>query len=214
MLANRNRSRRAAVVGAAMVAAVGLALLVGLSRCDAGGRAASVRDPAGARNGDAARAAVAAPASVADPASRRSLFGQRNVARRRIAGRVSEAGAPVANARVSLRWAGMEAGMVPPAPIATDAAGRFDLGLWFAERFTVSAAADGKTAAVVEIDLRDPTAAPPPDQLELVLTPCAHKLVGTVSDGSGGPIAGAAVARLRAAPVATAADGAYALCLA
>jgi len=209
LLANRNR--RAAAVGVVAAAAAGLALLVGLSHCAPDRRATAGRDPAGARRGDPARPAAVA---VADPAIHRSLFGQRNVARRRIAGRVSEAGAPVAGARVSLRWAGMEAGMLAPAPVATDAAGRFDLGLWFAERFTVSAAADGKTTAVVEIDLRDPTAAPPPDQLELVLTPCAHKLVGTVSDGSGGPIAGAAVARLRAAPVATAADGAYALCLA
>src|SRR5207253_2134888 len=109
--------------------------------------------------------------------------------------------------------AGIDAGMLPPPAVVTDGEGRFDLGAWFAERFTVTAVADGRTAAVVETDLRDPLAAPPPDQLVLALMPCVHTLVGSVSDGSGGPIAGAVVARRYSVGVATGGDGSYALCL-
>ena len=199
------RTRRVAWVVIAAIACLGVGWL------RHGDRELPKRPPPGAAGvlGAHPQAAV-----NAGGANRRSLYGQRAVAARRIAGRVTEDGKPFPGARVSLRWAGMEADTPPPAPVATDADGRFDLGAWFAERFTVTAVADGKTAAVVETDLRDPTAAPAPDQLELVLTRCLHTLVGTVTDGSGGVITGATVARLRSPGVATAADGSYALCLA
>lgn len=140
-----------------------------------------------------------------------SLYGQRHVARRRIAGRVSFAGKGVAGARVALRWLGMEDGAAVPPLVATDAAGRFDLGAWFAERFVVTAVAEGKTPAVVEVDLRDPEAEP--ERLELVLTACVNVLVGSVVDGSGGPVVGASVARAHSVGAVTAADGTYALCV-
>jgi protocatechuate 3,4-dioxygenase beta subunit len=201
------QTRRTAVAGAVIAAIV--CIVVGWFRH------ADHEPPTPRTAGGVAVRGAHAPIAVnAELASRRSLYGQRNVAARRIAGRVTENGQPFPGARVSLRWAGMEAGTPPPAPVTTDADGRFDLGAWFAERFTVTAAADGKTAAVVETDLRDPTTAPAPDQLELVLTRCLHTLVGTVTDGSGGVITGASVARLRSPGVATAADGSYALCLA
>ncbi len=192
-----------------MLAALACWLLV-RGRCSSGSDAVS-RAPGEVQPLREVRRAAAAGV---DPAKLWSLYGQRNVARRRIAGRVSFEGRPFAGARVSLQWMGMEAGVAVPPGVVSDASGRFDLGAWFAERFVVTAAAEGKTAAVVEVDLRDPVAAPPPDQLELVLTRCEHMLVGTVVDGSGGPIAGASVGQAHAAAVATASDGSYALCLA
>ncbi|MEO7729434.1 MAG: carboxypeptidase regulatory-like domain-containing protein [Kofleriaceae bacterium] len=113
---------------------------------------------------------------------------------------------------MALRWPGAKADLLATAERVTGADGRFDFGSWFAESFTVTAIAAGMAPAVVEIDLRDPTAVPPPDQLELALTPCQHRVVGTVFDGSGGPIAGASVARVRSLGTTTAVDGSYALC--
>jgi len=207
-MTSHRRRAMTAVAAVAAIACIAIALLHRDAR-DTTSHASTTH-----RSTSSIRSTPAGAAEVAEYAKRRSLFGQRDVALRRIAGRVTLAGKPFANARVALRWAGIEAGIAPPAPVATDAEGRFDLGAWFAERFTVTATADGLTPAVVETDLRDPTAVPAPDQLELALTPCTHTLVGSVSDGSGGPVAGAAVARVHSVGVATAADGRYALCLA
>ncbi len=194
---------------AALLAAVACLLLV-RGRCGSGAGDAVSRAPGETqRRGEVRRASAAV-----DPGTRWSLYGQRDVVRRRSAGRVSFEGRPFAGARVSLRWTGMEAGAAVPPAVVSDASGRLDLGAWFAERFVVTAAAEGKTAAVAEADLRDPVAAPPPDQLELALTRCEHTLVGTVVDGSGGPIAGVSVGRAHSVAAVTASDGSYALCLA
>jgi len=161
-------------------------------------------------------AAVAASppmlARSAGHAISQSPSGQRNVATRRIAGRVVAGGKPFGRARVALRWPGAKPELLATADRVTDPAGRFDFGPWFAERFTVTAVAAGMAPTVVETDLRDPTAAPPPDQLELELAPCRDRVVGTVFDGSGGAIAGASIARERSLGATSAADGSYALC--
>jgi hypothetical protein len=155
--------------------------------------------------------------TLARPSGReisQSPSGQRNVGYRRIAGRVTASGKPYAGAHVALRWPGAKTELLATADRTTDKDGHFDFGPWFAERFTVTAVAGGMSPAVVDIDLRDPTAAPPPDQLELELTPCGHRVFGTVFDGSGGPIVGASVTRERSLGTTTGADGTYSLCVA
>jgi hypothetical protein len=166
--------RKRGVIVTVVLAALACLLLV-RGRCSPGSGDAASPSPGGVqRPAERGRATAAV-----DPGTRWSLYGQRNVARRRIAGRVSFEGRPFARARVSLRWLGMEAGVAVPPVVVSDASGRFDLGAWFAERFVVTAAAEAKTAAVVEGDLRGPIAVPPPDQL--VLARCEHALVGSTA---------------------------------
>ena len=98
-----SRRKRGAVVTAVLAALVCVVVLRG--RCSSGagdaapGAAGELRWPGGPRR----------PAAVVDPGRLWSLYGQRNVARRRIAGQVRFEGRPFAGARVSLRWLGMEA---------------------------------------------------------------------------------------------------------
>ncbi|HEY1584650.1 MAG TPA: carboxypeptidase-like regulatory domain-containing protein, partial [Polyangia bacterium] len=144
-----------------------------------------------------------------------SWFGQRGAPLRRIAGRVTFAGAPVANATVELASDLTDAGLFRPAKRRTGSDGLFDFGTQPPAKFSVAATADERSPAIVEIDTRDPRSAA--ERLELQLGGCESQLFGHVNDSSGGPIAGAqlCLAPPRAsACIATDPAGAYKLCLA
>jgi RNA polymerase sigma-70 factor (ECF subfamily) len=143
-----------------------------------------------------------------------SWFGQRGAPVRRIAGRVTFAGAPVANAAVELDSELTDARLIAPPRRTTGSDGRFDFGPQPPAKFSIAATAEGRSPAIVEADTRDPTAAS--ERLELRLGGCDSELFGHVSDSSGGPIAGARVclAPPRAsACVETDTSGAYKTCL-
>ncbi len=147
---------------------------------------------------------------------------QQDIAPRRIAGRVTYRGAPVAGATVELASLASESGAVRPPRIVTDARGAFDFGPWPAMTFSVRASAPHRASATLEVDLRVPGARPAPDHLELSLGACNSAIYGTVRDASGGPIAGARVAELPRGPqtvpggpgVVSDDRGAYELCVA
>jgi RNA polymerase sigma factor (sigma-70 family) len=127
---------------------------------------------------------------------------QRGLEPRRVAGRVvSLEGAPISGASVELASVASAAGLVEGPRAVTNAAGEFDFGPQAAMTYTVSASAPQRTGAVQSVDLRDPTARPRPDQIELRLGPCDAAMVGSVRDASGGPIAAARVAWLPAGQV-------------
>ncbi|HEX8952801.1 MAG TPA: sigma-70 family RNA polymerase sigma factor, partial [Polyangia bacterium] len=143
-----------------------------------------------------------------------SWFGQRGAPLRRIAGLVTFAGAPVANATVELASELTDAGLLRPAKLRTSDDGRFDFGTQPPAVFSVAATAEGRSAAILEVDTRDPRSAA--ERLELRLGGCESALSGHVSDSSGGPIVGALVclAPPRAsACMSTDATGAYRTCL-
>lgn len=143
-------------------------------------------------------------------------LGQPGLEARRVAGRVVHQGSPVAGATVRLEATGRLRDAVPPAVLTSGPDGAFDFGPQPAIEIAVWASAPGRAPGGSVVDLRDPTAAPEPDRLELVLGECAQTVFGTVHD-RGGPIAGAALrARTRAAGFALAVtgdDGGYQLCL-
>lgn len=127
---------------------------------------------------------------------------------------VGEDGAPIAGATVRLSNMYMLAGFMPHAAKQTDASGRFDFGALPAASYSVTAERPKLTAAAVQVDLRDPRRFPASDQLRLVLHPCAASIHGVVADASGGPVAGALVARgTTRAGVQTDEAGAYELCV-
>jgi RNA polymerase sigma factor (sigma-70 family) len=148
---------------------------------------------------------------------------QRGLEPRRVAGRVvSLEGAPIEGASVELASVATAAGVVEGPRAVTNAAGRFDFGPQAAMTYAVSASASGWTGAVHSVDLRDPTARPRPDEIELRLGPCDAAMVGSVRDASGGPIAAARVAWVPAgrvdaiitgAAVETDLAGAFELCV-
>jgi RNA polymerase sigma factor (sigma-70 family) len=143
-----------------------------------------------------------------------SWFGQRGAPLRRIAGLVTFAGAPVANATVELASELTDAGLLRPTRIRTKDDGRFDFGTQPPAVFSVAATAEARSAAIVEVDTRDPRSAA--ERLELRLGGCESALSGHVSDSSGGPIVGAQVclAPPRAsACMQTDSTGAYRTCL-
>ncbi len=113
--------------------------------------------------------------------------------RRRVAGRVIFAGAPVAGATVRLERSWNRLLGMPGLVRTTGSDGRFDFGPQPAHPGGVVASAPGKTAAVLWLELEDPGLTPPPDQLELELTPCDTVAHGHVRDASGGVIVGARV---------------------
>ncbi|HUS67939.1 MAG TPA: carboxypeptidase regulatory-like domain-containing protein [Kofleriaceae bacterium] len=135
---------------------------------------------------------------------------------RRVAGTVTYRGAPVAGATVRLQLDADLRGAVAPDELVTGADGRFDFGPRLAATTRVSATAEGRAPAGVRIDLRDPSLAPPPDQLVLALGDCDRTAEGGVHD-AGGPIAGATVLAGSDAAVALAttdAAGVYRMCVA
>src|SRR5262249_14113900 len=101
-----------------------------------------------------------------------------------------------------------------PAKMRTTDDGRFDFGTQPPAKFSVAATAEGRSAAIVEVDTRDPRSGA--ERIELRLGGCESVLVGHVSDASGGPIAGAQVclAPPRASACVSADEsGAYHTCL-
>jgi hypothetical protein len=164
----------------------------------------------------AAPSATPTVAGVAVP----SWFGQRGAAIRRVAGRVTFAGEPVANATVELASELTDAGLLPKPKRRTAADGKFDFGSQPPAKFTVAASADGKSPAIIELDARDPSTAT--DAIELRLGGCESSLFGHVNDASGGAIAAAQVCIVGESgfqptrPVAcSSADGsgAYSICI-
>jgi hypothetical protein len=143
-----------------------------------------------------------------------SWFGQRGASVRRVAGRVTFDGSPVADATVELASSLSDAGVIPVKRRTTSADGRFDFGVQAPAKFSVAANAAGRAPAIVEVDTRDPTSAT--EHLELSLTSCDCTVFGNVNDASGGPIAAARVclAPPRSSACVTAdAKGAYSICL-
>ena len=132
---------------------------------------------------------------------------------RLIAGRVTFQGKPVANAVVELHDELSKAGVRPALERRSNADGRFDFGLQLPAPYDVVASAAGKTAAIVHIEVADPTLKPPAHQLELSLGACAASVSGTVFDASGGTIAHARVRREGLAGAETDEKGAFELCL-
>ncbi|MGZ3428959.1 MAG: carboxypeptidase regulatory-like domain-containing protein, partial [Polyangia bacterium] len=164
----------------------------------------------------AAPTSTATVAGVAVP----SWFGQRGAPIRRIAGRVTFGGEPVANATVELASELTDSGLLPKPKRRTAADGKFDFGSQPPAKFTVAATADGRSPAIVELDARNPSTAT--DAVELRLGGCESSLFGHVNDASGGPVSAAQVCIVGTAafmptrPVAcSTADGsgAYSLCL-
>ena len=86
---------------------------------------------------------------------------------RRITGIVTFAGAPVANATVELASELTDTGLLRPAKIRTRDDGRFDFGTQPPAKFSVAATAEGRSAAIAEVDTRDPRSAA--ERLELRL---------------------------------------------
>jgi uncharacterized GH25 family protein len=141
---------------------------------------------------------------------------QRGVGLRRVAGVVLMDGKPVAGASVGLASkAAMTGGREPR--VVSDENGRFDFGPQLATTYVVAAEMPHVTGAIETIDLRDPTRAPPPDQLQLVLHPCTASVHGKVTDTSQAPIAPARISRgdgdLAIGGVESSADGSYELCI-
>jgi uncharacterized GH25 family protein len=121
---------------------------------------------------------------------------QPDVKPRRIAGKVTFRGQPVAGATVELASLASESGLVAAPRRTTTRSGDFDFGTQPVLSWSVRATAPGKSATSVDVDLRDPSARPAPDRLELELGACSSAMFGTIRDASGGPIASAQIARL------------------
>ena len=104
--------------------------------------------------------------------------------------------------------------MVRPVKVRTGTDGKFDFGTQPPAKFSVSATAEKRSPAIVEVDTRNPTSAA--ERLELRLGGCESALFGHVNDAAGGPIAGAQVClappRASACVVADG-GGAYTMCL-
>ncbi|MBL0215816.1 MAG: carboxypeptidase regulatory-like domain-containing protein [Myxococcales bacterium] len=149
---------------------------------------------------------IAAPAANEVP----RWFAQANVPAKRIAGIVTFQGARVAGVEVRLTSRLTRAGRSQEV-VRTDATGAFDLGAHPAAVYTVSSTAADRVGAQLEIDLRDPTAKPAPDALELKLLACTASISGHVYDSSGGPIEKAKIA-LGGSRAVTDASGAYRVC--
>ncbi|MEJ7603227.1 MAG: sigma-70 family RNA polymerase sigma factor [Kofleriaceae bacterium] len=174
-------------------------------------------DPDSSR-GHAERAANAQHGPVARPVgdAERPLpvwFTARDAPERRIAGRVTFEGAPVANASVMLHHTLSRAGIVAAQTQRTGSDGRFDLGSQSPRGYHIIASSPGKTDAIVAIELSDPLLKPPADRLELELRACTSSVHGMVLDASGGPIARVKIRREGLVGVDADDRGAYRLCL-
>ncbi|MCA9676654.1 MAG: carboxypeptidase regulatory-like domain-containing protein, partial [Myxococcales bacterium] len=184
-------------LGKAMLAMAMIGALLGGGYLVLGGRDTSSPPgrPEAAGHVDGHGLAPANAAASPDDADLPAWFGDPDPPARRIAGTGLQAGAPLASARVILTSAASAAGATSPREVVTDDAGHFDFGRRRAAIYEVSAAVAGEGEGAVRIDTRDPGAHPASDALTLVLPGCAHALVGTVRDASGGVIAGAEVRR-------------------
>jgi hypothetical protein len=136
---------------------------------------------------------------------------QPEVGARKVAGRVTLNGAPVANAHVQLMTWGADAQLI--AVTSTGRDGTFDLGKQAALAVTVAASAPGALDTQVYVDLRNPVSPLPSDVLELKLTNCQNHLRGHVFDTAGLPLEHAWVHLDQTRGVETNAKGEYDLCL-
>lgn len=130
---------------------------------------------------------------------------------KRIAGRVTLDGKPVANAVVTLQNMLTMAGHGNAVDVRTAADGRFDLGDWPGARYVISASSPETQAVIKQLDLADPKLAA--DTLELRLRTCVVRVSGTVTDASAVPIVEASVRREGVLVASTNAAGAYAVCV-
>ncbi len=140
-------------------------------------------------------------------------FAARGISERRIAGRVTQDGQPVANASITLHHALTKAGLMPVVQRRTAADGTFDLGVHPAAVYQVVASAAGRTSAITKFDLADPTLRPPAERLHLILGSCASSVEGNVFDASGGPIPRARIRREGLIGVDADDSGKYKLCV-
>jgi len=161
----------------------------------------------------AASSAAAKGLAVGPAASPTELpwFVQRNVAGRRIAGRVLFQGAPVPGATVRLanETGGRSGEQLAAVKSAPD--GAFDFGVQPAALFIVSAEASDKTPAAVTIATADPTAKP--ESIVLELGACQSRLYGTIVDSSGGGVAKARLTVASLGGTEAGANGEYSLCV-
>jgi protocatechuate 3,4-dioxygenase beta subunit len=137
---------------------------------------------------------------------------------RRVAGVVLFDGSPVRGATVRLVSKPTTAGLIAEPHVVTDPSGQFDFGLQPPAAYLVVAEVPRLTGALLSLDLRDPLATPPPDQLRLVMHACDASIYGTVRDSAGGVVPKARVSwneYLMTASVGTDAgeDGSYELCI-
>jgi hypothetical protein len=123
------------------------------------------------------------------PAALPSWFAQEGASPRRIAGRVEDGERPAEGARVRLISALTELHIVPVAERTVGKDGGFDFGMQPPGNYSVVAWAPGRHADGSLVSARGPSKRP----LVLRLGPCAATVFGTVLDGDGQPIAGAAV---------------------
>lgn len=174
---------------------------------------ASTQTAASSRGSGSAAIATSTRPSVAPgrPGYIPSWFGQPGLQERKIAGRVTFEGAGVANAEVRLTSLLTRTLGHPVETVRTDATGAFDFGPRPAAVYTVEASAPDRVGAIAHPDLRDPTARPAAEALELKLLACTATLSGHVFDSSGGPIEKARL-QLAGARFETDATGAYRSC--
>lgn len=134
-------------------------------------------------------------------------------AQKRVAGTVFVERVPAAGATVRL----VDGRSGEERSVQSDATGHFDFGGVLIGRYAVLAEVPHATGAAVIADLRNPTAAPPADQLRLVAHTCEAVLHGVIRDASGGTIAKARIvetARFMSGPgVDSGEDGSYELCV-
>ncbi len=205
------KRRRAALLALVLVGLVAGGTLWWRARAgtSAAGTAGSGAGGAGGLHGIRPDRAGDVPAAVA-------WLAQPGLAPRRIAGRVTHAGSPVAGAHVRAENEATRAGLLPIPEVTTGADGRFDLGVLPPLVYEVTAQAAKLAPSGARVDLRDPTARPPADALELVLDACTASLHGRVRDVSGGIVAGAAVRAYSgwgAASTRADTEGSYELCV-
>ena len=219
LVANKTSKLAAVLIGLALLAS-GVVFVLVRERAERAG-AVPAAGAAIERRADASPSASAAGegelgARASTGEAPPAWLAQPGAARRRIAGRVTFHGAPVAGATVELASLASESGLVAAPRRVTGADGTFDLGPRLAMAWSVRATAPGRAGAAVDVDLRDPRAQP--DRLELALGTCDTAMVGTVRDASGGPIAGARITSITpdvafGFAVETDARGAYELCV-
>lgn len=206
----------------AVVVVVALVVIVAIAMrsSSSAGAHADAHDRA-ARRAPTSSAAVSRAASADAYARVRQLaagapagwIAQEGVPARRIAGRVVDDGVPAAGVLVRLTSELTLAGLVPTLEQHTDASGRFDFGEQVAREYVVGAAAPDRLAAIVRVDVRQPSPRTPTDAIELALLTCAGAYHGRVLDVGGSPIAHAQLLREDVIGVEADADGRYELCV-
>lgn len=190
----------------AILVILALLMVAGLEIARRSGRAAPDAGRASRPGRGLLRAATAA---VPPPIELVRRAAQPGLPDRRIAGRVTFEGTPVAGARVHLTLAG---GGPRILEVSTGPDGSFELGVWPAALYAVTASTPDRASRPLAADARDPGGRV--EALEIILTACA-RLSGTVHDGSGGVVARAQVSRAGGGWPAseTGEDGRYELCL-